>query len=73
MLILLVKCHKLAIFLITSTQRFFLEGELFLAEIQAAVGNNYGKLQSAINNFRNIFKRNAINKKYLLNLNDKLL
>ena len=29
-----------------------LEGELSLAEMQAVVGNNYGKLQFAFNNFR---------------------
>ena len=29
-----------------------LEGELFSAEIQDAVGNNYGKLQFAFNNFQ---------------------
>ena len=34
-----------------------LEGELPLAEMQAAIGNNYGKLQSAFNNFQNILKK----------------
>ena len=29
-----------------------LEGELSSAEVQAAVGNNYGKLQFGFNNFR---------------------
>ena len=33
-----------------------LGGELSSVEMQAAVGNNYGKLQSALNNFRNILK-----------------
>ena len=46
-----------------------LEGELSSAEIQAAVGNNYGKLQSAFNNFRNTLKKIANNKKCLLNQN----
>ena len=31
-----------------------LEGELSSAEIQAAVGNNYGKVQFAFNNFQTI-------------------
>ena len=34
-----------------------LEGELSSAEIQAAFGNNYGKLQPAFNNFQNILKK----------------
>ena len=33
-----------------------LEGELSSAEMQADVSNNYGKLQSAFNKFRNILK-----------------
>ena len=31
-----------------------LEGEFSSAEIQDTVGNNYGKLQPAFNNFQNI-------------------
>ena len=34
-----------------------LEGELSSAEMQAIIGNNYGKLLSAFNNFRNILKK----------------
>ena len=34
-----------------------LEGELYSAEIQAVVSNNYGKLQFGFNNFRNILKK----------------
>ena len=34
-----------------------LEGELSSAEMQAAVGNNYGKLQFDFNNFQNIMKK----------------
>ena len=34
-----------------------LQGELSSAEIQAAVGKNYGKLQFPFNNFRNNFKK----------------
>ena len=33
-----------------------LEGELFSVEMQAVVGKNYEKLQSAFNNFQNILK-----------------
>ena len=43
-----------------------LEEHLFAAEMQAAVGNNYEKLQSAFNNFRNILKKITNNKKCLL-------
>ena len=31
--------------------------ELSSAEMQAAVGNNYGKLQSAFDNFQQMFKK----------------
>ena len=34
-----------------------LKGELSSAEMQAAVGNNYGKLQFAFNNFWNVLKK----------------
>ena len=40
-----------------------LEGELYLAEMQAAVGKNYGKLQFSLNNFQNIMKKNLQTKK----------
>ena len=46
----LVKGYKLAIFMI-------LKGELSSSEMQAAVDNNYGKLQSAFNNFQNNLKQ----------------
>ena len=39
-----------------------LEGEMYSAEMQAAVGNNYKKLQSVFNNFQNLLKTVA-NKK----------
>ena len=41
------------------TKSFILEGELSSAEMQAAVGNNYGKLKFALNNFRIILKKNC--------------
>ena len=51
-----------------------LEGELSSAKMQAVVGNNYEKIQFALNNFRNILKKKlANNKTCLLNRNDKLL
>ena len=50
-----------------------LEGELSSAEMPAAVGKNYGKLQFAFNKFRNTLKILSNNKKCLLNPNDKLL
>ena len=50
-----------------------LDGESSSLEMQAVVGNNYEKLQSAFNNFLNILKKLANNKKYLINPNDKLL
>ena len=56
-LILLVKGYKSAIFLITFTQSVILEGELSSAEMQADVGNNYGNLQFAFNNFQSIMKK----------------
>ena len=34
-----------------------LEVQLYSAEMQTAVGNNYGKLQSPFNNFQNILKK----------------
>ena len=34
-----------------------LKGELPSAEMQAAVGNNHGKIHCAFNNFRNILKK----------------
>ena len=46
-----------------------LEGELSSAD----VGNNYGKLQFAFNNFQNILKKLTNNKKCLLDPNDKIL
>ena len=52
---------------------FILEGEFSSAEMQAAVGNNYGKLQSAFNNFQNVLNKIARNKKCLLDAKDKLL
>ena len=39
-----------------------LEGELSSAEMQADVGNNYGNLQFAFNNFQSIMKKLANNK-----------
>ena len=36
-----------------------LERELSLAEIQAAVSNNYGKIKSTFVNFRNFLKKNC--------------
>ena len=51
-----------------------LERELSSVELQAALGNNYGKLQFAFNNFQNILKKKlANNKKCLLNPKDKKL
>ena len=35
-----------------------LEGDMSSAEVQAAVGNNYRKLQISFNNFQNIIKKN---------------
>ena len=35
-----------------------LEGELSSAEMKAAIGNKYGKLQLAFNNFQSIMKNN---------------
>ena len=70
--ILLVKDYKLAIFLITFfAKSVILKVEFASEEMQAAVGNNCGKLQ--FNYFRNTFKKIANNKKCLLNPNDKLL
>ena len=46
-----------------------LEAGLSSAEIQAAVGNNYGKLQFAFINIWIILKKLADNKKCLLNPN----
>ena len=40
-----------------------LEGELSSAEIQAPVGNNYGKLQPALCKFQNILKITCQHKK----------
>ena len=59
MLILLVKSYKQAIFLITFTyaKSVILEWALSSAEMQAVVYNNYGKLQSAFNNFWNILNK----------------
>ena len=34
-----------------------LERDFFSAEMQAAVGNNHGKIHCAFNNFRNILKK----------------
>ena len=50
-----------------------LEGELSSSEMQAIIGNNYGKLQFAFNSFRHILKKHSNNKKCLLNPNDKKL
>ena len=49
-----------------------LEGELSSAEIQADVGNNYGKLQFGFDNFRIIKKILSNNKECLLNPNDNI-
>ena len=50
-----------------------LEGKFFSAEMQAAVGNNYEKQESAFNNFPNILKKKlASNKKCLLDAKDNL-
>ena len=43
-----------------------LGGELFSAEIRAAVGNNYGKLQFAFNKFQNIMNIKLSNNKKCL-------
>ena len=40
-----------------------LEKELSSAEMQTVVGNNYGKLQSAFNNFQNILKKTWLHQK----------
>ena len=50
-----------------------LEGELSSAEMQAAVFNNYGKIQSGFVNIEIFWKKLDNNKKCLLNPNDKLL
>ena len=42
-----------------------LEKELYLAKMQAAVSNNYRKLQFAFNKFRNILKKLAAKPKDL--------
>ena len=34
-----------------------MEGDLSSAEMRSAVGNNYGKLESAFNNFQNNLKK----------------
>ena len=36
---------------------FILEGKLSSVEMQAAVGNNYGKPQPAFNSFQNILEK----------------
>ena len=54
MLILLVKGYN--ILDNVYARSVILEGELFSAEMQAVVGNNYGKLQFAFNNFQSIIK-----------------
>ena len=40
-----------------------LKGKMSSAEMRAAVGNNYGKLQLAFNNFQNIMKKKLANNK----------
>ena len=40
-----------------------LEGKLHSAKIQAAVVNNHGKLQSALNKFQNTLKKKRASKK----------
>ena len=52
---------------------FILKIELSSAEMEAAVSNNYGNIQSAFNNFQNNLKNLVNNKKYLVNPNNKLL
>ena len=52
MLILLVKRYQYFIFDNVYTTYVILEKQLFSAEIQAAVGNNYAEMQSAFNNFK---------------------
>ena len=44
-----------------------LKGELSSVEIKAAVGNNYVKLQFALNNFQNIMKKKLLTKKVFAN------
>ena len=39
-------------------ESIILEGELSSAEMQAAVGKNYGKLLFTFDNFRNMLKKN---------------
>ena len=53
------------------TTYVILEGELFSAEIKAAVVNNYGNLKFALNNVQNILKKYLPTKKYLLDLDPK--
>ena len=48
-----------------------LEGDMSSAEVQAAVGNNYRKLQISFNNFQNIIKKTFQQQK--LFANNKLL
>ena len=57
------------------TTSVILEGELYSIEMQAvdAVGNNHGKLLLTFNTYRNLLKKLAINKKFLLHPKDKLL
>ena len=42
---------------------FILEGELSSAQMQAFVDSNYGKIESAFVNFRNILKKKLAKKK----------
>ena len=48
-----------------------LEGELSSAEMQADVGNNYGKLQFAFKNFQKIMKKKTFQQQKVL-ANDNL-
>ena len=64
---------------VTTSQRLYilaksviLKGELSSAEMQATVGNNYGKLQFAFNNLNYFENKLSNNKKCLLNPNNKL-
>ena len=49
-----------------------LEGELYTAEMQAAIGNNYGNLQITFNNFKSIMKKKTCQQQKVF-INGKLL
>ena len=54
------------------TKSVIFGGELCSAEMQAAAGNNFGKLKSAFENFQQILKKHARSKKNQLDQNVKL-